>query len=259
MSKVTIMIPALNEEQRIGATLDTVLSTATCLPGLLFDILVIDDGSQDNTAQIVTEYTERFPFVRLIRHPVNRGLGQAFQTALAQARGEKFLIVPGDNDMPSNTLRALLANSDAADMIMCFFLNREQRGRMRNGLSTLFALVYSTAFDLYVQYINGPCLYPVAQLRELSLISTRFSIVAEINVKLLRQGLSFCEVPSYRQTGMAGSTSFSLRNLAETFSVFCQLLYEVHCKNSDLYSRRPVRVTPEFNPSSSSHTVRSSI
>lgn len=251
MPSVTIMIPALNEERRIGATLDTVLGIAARQPGLRLEILVVDDGSQDNTARIVAGYAERFPAVRLVRHPVNRGLGQAFRTALAEATGDKFLIVPGDNDMPASTLGALLAQVDAADIVMCFFLNREQRGRIRNALSTVFGLIYATCFDLYVQYINGPCVYPVAKLRELQLTSTRFSIVAEINVKLLRQGVSFFEVPSYRQTGLAGSSSFSLRNLAETLSVFCRLFYEVHFRSPARYAHRPIRVTPEFTPRTS--------
>lgn len=238
------MIPALNEARRIGATLDTVLGVAARLPGLRLEVLVIDDGSRDNTAGIVTSYAEQFPGVRLIRHPENRGLGQAFRTALVHATGEQLLIVPGDNDMPASTLDALLSHAADADMIMCFFLNREQRGLTRNVLSTLFGLMYATCFDVYVQYINGPCVYPVDRLRDLQLISTRFSIVAEINVKLLRQGITFLEVPSYRQTGLAGSTSFSLRNLAETASVFVRLFYEVHFKSPARYNHRPVRVIP---------------
>ena len=167
MSSVTIMIPALNEERRIGATLDTVLGVAAHLPSLRLEVLVVDDGSRDNTAGIVTRYAERFPCVRLIRHSENRGLGQAFRTALAHATGEQFLIVPGDNDMPASTLGSLLSHAAEADMVLCFFLNREQRGRTRNVLSTLFGLMYATCFDLYVQYINGPCVYPVNRLRDL--------------------------------------------------------------------------------------------
>ena len=246
---VTLMIPALNEARRIGATLDTVLGVAARQPGLRLEILVVDDGSTDDTAGIVTAYAARFPSVRLIRHPVNRGLGQAFRTALAGATGEKFLIVPGDNDMPASTLATLLANAAAADMVMCFFLNREQRGRARHALSTLFGLIYATCFDVHVQYINGPCVYPVMRLRELELASTRFSIVAEINVKLLRQGVSFLEVPSYRQTGLAGSSSFSLRNLAETIRVFGQLAWEVHVSQRGRYAQRPRRIQAATSPS----------
>jgi len=238
------MIPALNEERRIGATLDTVLGVVARLPELQPDILVVDDGSTDGTADVVAAFAARHPAVRLIRHGVNRGLGQAFRTAVTAATGEKFLIVPGDNDMPAATIEALLAHADQADLVMCFFLNREQRGRMRHLLSTSFGLAYALCFDIYVEYINGPCVYPVQRLREIAYVSTRFSIVAETNVKLLRQGVSFLELPSYRQVGLEGSKSLSWRNLAETLRVFVQLLWQVHVSGRDRFSRRPRRVRP---------------
>lgn len=244
MPSITLMIPALNEERRIGSTLETVLGVLSRLPGVCVQVLVIDDGSTDGTAAVVRRYAGQHPAVELVQHDVNRGLGQAFRTALAHAKGDKFLIVPGDNDMPAATLRALLDGPDVADMTLCFFLNREQRGRVRNLLSTGFGLIYATVFDVYVQYINGPCVYPVKRLRELNLVSTRFSIVAEINIKLLRQGVSFIEVPSYRQTGLAGSTSFSFRNLRETARVFCHLVSEVHIRSRARYAHRPVRIIP---------------
>jgi len=61
-------------------------------------------------------------------------------------------------------------------------------------------------------------------------------------VKLLRQGLTFTEVPGIRQTGDVGSTSFSLRSLVETARVFVYLLSEVHLRNRRKYAKRPVRI-----------------
>jgi len=126
--------------------------------------------------------------------------------------------------------------------VMCYFDNDECRGRIRYLVSTAFKLIYTTVFDLYVHYINGPAVYPVSKLRELDLRSTRFSIVAEINVKLLRQGVSFVEVPANRQVGLHGSTSMSLRSLVETVRVFLHVLAEVHWRNRARYAHRPERV-----------------
>jgi len=180
--------------------------------------------------------------VRLLRNPRNLGLGASIRRAIQEATGERFLIVPGDNDMPVATLELLFRNADAADVVMTYFTNDDIRGPARNFISNLFRNIYATFFDVRVKYLNGPAVYPVAKLRELELRSTRFSIVAEINIKLLRQGLSFTEVPGMRQVGDVGSTSFSLRSLGETARVFLSLLADVYVRERQRYRKRPVRV-----------------
>ena len=218
------------------------LAAAELVPDLDIEILVIDDGSVDRTAQIVRELSRRHRNVRFLQNPVNIGLGASIRRAIAEAKGEKFLFVPGDNDLPPSTLEMLFGNAYLADVVMCYFLNDECRGRMRFLVSNIFMLIYTTLFDLYVQYINGPAVYPVNRLRELDLYSTRFSIVAEINVKLLRQGVSFAEVPSYRQTGLHGSTSLSLKSLLEAAKVLLKVFSDVHLRHRGRYSSRPVRI-----------------
>jgi glycosyltransferase involved in cell wall biosynthesis len=242
---LTVAIPALNEEENIEVTIRTVLAAAARVAGLHVEVLVVDDGSTDRTAEIVRGLSGEFAQVRLLQNPQNIGLGASIRRAIEAAGTEKFLFIPGDNDIPPSALDLLIGNAYAADIVMVYFHNDECRGRMRYLMSTLFKLIYTTVFDLYVQYINGPAVYPVAQLRALNLHSTRFSIVAEINVKLLRQGLSFVEFSSNRQTGLYGSTSFTLRTLVETARVFLQVFTDVYRRDRPRYAHRPVRLTYE--------------
>jgi len=247
---LTVAIPALNEEENIEVTIRTVLAAAGKVRGLKLELLVVDDGSTDRTAEIVQRLGVEFPEVRLLRNPQNIGLGASIRRAIQEASSEKFLFIPGDNDIPSSALDLLIGNAHAADIVMVYFHNDECRGRKRYLMSTLFKLIYTTVFDLYIQYINGPAVYPVAQLRALDLHSTRFSIVAEINVKLLRQGLSFVEFSSNRQTGLVGSTSFTFRTLVETVRVFMQVLVDVFFRDRPRYAHRPERLTYEVTLSS---------
>ena len=241
-NSLTVAIPALNEEKNVALTVASVLSAAAKAPGLAIDIMVIDDGSTDGTAAVVTELARRHPNVRLVRNPQNLGLGASIRRAIMEATTDRFIIVPGDNDMPVSTLELLFRNANAADVVMTYFVDDELRGRARYLISAAFRLIYTTVFDLYVMYLNGPAVYPVAKLRELRLYSTRFSIVAEINVRLLRQGLSFIELPGTRQAGMEGSTSASIRSLAETARVLVCLIADVYFKEPGRYAKRPVRV-----------------
>lgn len=242
MSSLTVAIPAFNEERNVALTVAAVLSAGAKTPGLAVEIIVIDDGSTDRTAEIVAALSRRHSNVRLLRNPRNLGLGASIRRAIQEAATERFLIVPGDNDMPAVTLELLFRSADAADVVMTYFTNDEIRSVLRNFVSEAFRRIYAIFFGLSVAYLNGPAVYPLSRLRELKLHSTRFSIVAEINVKLLRQGLSFAEVPSIRQRGDVDSTSASLRSLAETARVFLGLLVDVHVRERARYNKRPVRV-----------------
>lgn len=239
---LTVAIPAFNEEKNIENTVRAALAAGAKVPGLSLEIIVVDDGSRDRTAEIVDGLARQHDNVRLIRNPQNIGLGASIRRAIDAAGMEKFLFIPGDNDVPASTLELLFTNAYAADVVMTYFHNDESRGRKRYLLSNLFRVIYTTAFDIYVLYVNGPAVYPTGKLKELQLYSTRFSIVAEINVKILRQGVSFVELASNRQVGMEGSTSATLRSLLETIRVFFRLLLEVHLRDPGRYSKRPVRM-----------------
>lgn len=239
---LSVIVSALNEEKNIAGTIRSILEAGDTVPDLQLEILVVDDGSTDRTSEIVSEIASKRAGIRLLKNPQNIGLGASIRRAIGEATMEKCIFVPADNDIPRVTLDVLFANVDTADMVMTYFHNDECRGRSRYLLSSVFLVIYTTFFDLYVLYINGPAVYPTKALKSLDLCSTRFSIVAEINVKLLRQGLSFVEVPSYRQVGMQGSTSLSGGNLLETVRVFLRLLADVHVFERQKYSRRPVRI-----------------
>jgi glycosyltransferase involved in cell wall biosynthesis len=240
-NSLTVAIPALNEEKNIEGAVRSVLAAAAKAPGLRLEIIVIDDGSRDRTAEIVRGLAQQHDNVRMIQNTENIGLGASIRRAIKAAGMEKFLFIPGDNDIPASTLELLFSNAYAADVVMTYFHNDESRGRMRYLLSNLFRVIYTTSFDLYVVYVNGPAVYPTAMLRQLNLHSTRFSIVAEINVKLLRQGVSYVEIASNRQVGMEGSTSASWRSLLETARVYLQIFADVHFREPERYSKRPVR------------------
>jgi glycosyltransferase involved in cell wall biosynthesis len=243
---LTIAIPALNEERHIESTVDSVLRAGASVPDLRLDILIVDDGSTDRTAEIVRGMCEKHPNLRMIQNPTNMGLGVSMRRAIEAAQGDKFLIIPGDNDIPVSLLQQIFQNTYAAEVVMCYFQNDEVRGRPRFLLSTLFRLIYTTSFDIYAQYLNGPAVYPVKSLRELKLRSTRFSIPSEINVKLLRQGLTYVEVPSNRQGMPEHGTTLTTVNLLETFQVFVQVLLDVYVREPAKYAHRPKRVPYDF-------------
>jgi len=96
---VYVVLPAYNEESRIGQLLDRI-DTAMWEEGFSYRVIVIDDGSHDATVKIVQDYSSRMP-IMLKRHDVNQGLGAAIRSGLIIAMGlaaARDIIVTMDAD-----------------------------------------------------------------------------------------------------------------------------------------------------------------
>ncbi len=239
---ITVMVPALDEAEHLEATVGNIVQAGQEVSGLSLEIIIVNDGSADRTGEIAEYLASRHPFVRVLHHARPVGLGASFKEVLATARGDKTIIIPGDNDMSYDLILSLFQNVDTADLVLCFYLNREIRGRLRNVVSTLFGLTYMAVFGVFIQYINSPCLYPTAMLRDLDLTAKKFSIVAEATIKLLKKGVTFYEIPGYMQTGLESSRSLSWSSLVEVVTTFLALLYEIKWAKRREFNAVPVRV-----------------
>jgi glycosyltransferase involved in cell wall biosynthesis len=239
---ISVFIPAFNEAANLAATVETVTAAATQAGCAGLQIIIVNDGSRDATGAIAADFAARMPNVTVIEHATNQGLGAGFRAALAIATCDRFLIVPGDNDIAPDLLCALFQNAYRADMVLSYFVNKEARGVARNVISLIFGAIYMITFGIFVQYINGPCVYPTDRLRRLDLRANRFSIVVEATIKLLCSGATYYEVAGYMQKGLAGSTSLSLRNLAEVIRSYLRLVYEIKFSRRKEFAKRPCRV-----------------
>ena len=115
--RISIVVPALNEASRITPTLRSALDylRAQELDG---EVIVVDDGSADETSDVVAALAARDSRLRLIRLPDNRGKGYAVRTGVANAAGDRVLFADADGATPIGELarlqRALDAGADVA-------------------------------------------------------------------------------------------------------------------------------------------------
>jgi glycosyltransferase involved in cell wall biosynthesis len=167
MSSLTVAIPALNEEKNVSLTIASVLSAAAKAAPLTVEIIVVDDGSTDRTAAVVEDLARRHSNVHLLRNPGNLGLGASIRRAIAESRSERFIVVPGDNDLPAATLELIFDKADAATAAT-YFLNEEIRGRMRYLISEAFRVV-TRRCSISRHLPERPGRVPGAKLRELEL------------------------------------------------------------------------------------------
>lgn len=111
--QVTVIIPAFNEEKIIAEDIDVIVE-AMEKSDYQYEIIVVDDGSTDKTAQIIKAKKE----VKLIQHSYNRGVGAARKTGIIKARGEIIVMTDGDGTYPNQDIPKLLNYIKNYDMVV---------------------------------------------------------------------------------------------------------------------------------------------
>lgn len=106
MPKLSVVIPAYNEEARIGPTLASVASWLDA-QGEDYEILVVDDGSRDGTVSVVHEAAEKNDRIHVIVLPKNRGKGAAVRAGVLASRGDEVLFSDADLSTPIDELPKL--------------------------------------------------------------------------------------------------------------------------------------------------------
>ncbi|MCS7225047.1 MAG: glycosyltransferase family 2 protein [Armatimonadetes bacterium] len=110
---LSIVIPAYNESRRLPQTLDRILdylsaSPSSATPMKTTEIVIVDDGSSDETASIALSYQHRYPYVTVLSYQPNRGKGYAVKTGIMKASGEFILFSDADLSTPIQELEKAL-------------------------------------------------------------------------------------------------------------------------------------------------------
>ncbi len=190
----TIILPALNEAE----ALPQVLEELTRVLDAHYEILVVDDGSTDNTPQVVLAQ-----HCRLVQHPARRGKGAAVRTGVANARGQFIIIMDADATYPASAIPQITNLLADNDLVRC---NRETGveehmpfiNKVGNWLfDTLLSNVHGLDGNDHLSGMYG--LRREAALR-LKLQSNGFDIEAEIGIKARAQNLRITSFPIQYQS-----------------------------------------------------------
>jgi glycosyltransferase involved in cell wall biosynthesis len=197
--KLTVIIPVYDEEATVGQLIDQVCSVR---PGADLEVIVVDDGSSDNSPTIIREKAHLLAGIHI--NPVNAGKGTAVRRGLEYATGDIVIIQDADLELVPSEYRKILDPIMAGDVSVVFgsrFLTLNPNvpclTRWANYLLTwLTNLLYSSNLsDMCTAYKA----FRVEALRGLDLRCSRFDFDPEVTARLLRKGYRVVEVPvSYR-------------------------------------------------------------
>lgn len=148
----SIVIPAYNEAARLGASLQKVL-TYVHAQGWNAEVVVVNDGSRDNTAAIIQDYAVKDPIVRLIENPGNHGKGYSVRNGMLNANGEILIFSDADLSSPIEECPKLIdALREGADIAIG---SRWLRTETQTQRQPLHRQIFGRIFNLLLRLTLG--------------------------------------------------------------------------------------------------------
>ena len=203
--KLTIVVPALNEEGKITDTIEGILPLASNLLSD-FEMFLIDDGSTDNTGTIMDAYAIRDPRIQVIHHAKPEGVGTGFLEVLHRAEFEQITLIPGDHAYKDEGVGRLFGAAGTADIVISYRDNQADRSLNRSIQSHALRLILNCLFGFWLKDYHGMIVYPVISLRRIDVNSKGYGYQICSLISLLQLGLSYKQVSVSLNAELKGSS-----------------------------------------------------
>jgi glycosyltransferase involved in cell wall biosynthesis len=220
----------LNEEANLATTIDSIRHSSSKY-FKDYEIIILNDGSTDQTGQIADKLASQDPRIRVIHHASPRNLGRCYAEGVEQSRHHFVIMIPGDNECGVEVMDTVFQLAGKADMIIPFTSNPEVRPLSRQLLSRAFVWLLNVTSGCRLTYYNGAVLHRTSLVKKFGIRTDGFGYQADLLVRMLRAGHSYREVGTkitYRPKGK--SKAFRLNNLIKVSSFIGQTLLERHSK-----------------------------
>lgn len=203
---LSLVFPVFDEEDNIGQLLEQVLEIAPRL-ALDFEIVIVDDGSRDASAEVVEAIRNGEPRIRLLRHESNRGYGAALRAGLREARGNLVFFSDADLQFDLDELSTLLHHADEFDIVAGYRQPRRDPWGRRL-LAASWGWLVDMLFDVRVRDIDCAFkIFPRSLFDEIEMSSMGALIDAEILARARRLGYTIGQVGVHHYPRTAGEQS----------------------------------------------------
>jgi glycosyltransferase involved in cell wall biosynthesis len=225
---LSLVFPAFNEADNLPLLLESAIKTGECL-GLDFEIVVVDDGSRDHSADVLDQWCDRDARIRALQHAANQGYGAALRSGLRAARGELVFFSDADLQFDLAEIHDLLRHAEEFDIVAGYRSPRRDPW-LRRAIASVWGGLVQRLFDLRVRDID--CAFKIFR-RDVLVAIPIDSIGAFVNTEILARaraaGFAIKQVPvSHRARIQGRQTGAHPRVIARAMIELAKLYRELH-------------------------------
>ncbi|HEU4565213.1 MAG TPA: glycosyltransferase family 2 protein [Gemmatimonadaceae bacterium] len=149
---VSVLVPAKDEAENLPLFMEQA-AAALADSGASYEVIVIDDGSDDDSWAVLQGLAERYPWLRTVRHRIRRGIADALRTGYLHARGDVLVFYPADLQFKPEDIPRLVAPILAgdADMVTGYKMGKYEKAFV----SRIYNALSRTLFDIPVRDLNN--------------------------------------------------------------------------------------------------------
>ncbi len=224
---ISIVLPAYDEEENIEQAVNNAAETGEkFFTG--YEVVVVDDGSADDTAKIVQRLAEDNPNVRLVEHPHNLGYGLAIKNGFAAARNDLVFFTDADNQFDIRELRDLIPLLEKADAVMGFRVYRYD-SVLRCILSWGYNRLVRVLFRVKVRDVDCSFkLFTREVVDKLDIECEDFFIDTELVARTARLGFRVVEKGVRHYPRTAGRTTVRPGHIPRTLWTVAKMWVRIH-------------------------------
>ncbi|MFN8610496.1 MAG: glycosyltransferase family 2 protein [Vulcanimicrobiota bacterium] len=227
---LTVALMLFNEIEGLQTTVEELLSTLRASQ-ITFELLIIDDGSQDGSEQVASRLAESYAEVSLHRHPHNQGLGEVYRSGFRLANGEWLTFFPADGEVPADCIPAFLEAMPENDLLLGW-IPQSKRSLPQVFLSFCERTLYRLLFGPFPM-LQGIFMIRCQELRRHKLRSKGRSWVnlKELILRATRGGCRYKTIrtslrPRYGGISKARTLKLIVLNLLEAVRLRLEMLAE---------------------------------
>lgn len=218
LKSLSLILPAYNEGELIGQAISEAEAALAKLVGR-YEVLVVDDGSRDDTGRVALSASRSNPRVRLLQHPLNRGYGAALRTGFEAARFQLVSFTDADCQFDLNDLASLIALADRYPLVVGYRVGRQDSWRRR-----FFSWGYNVLARMLLRTGVRDCDCALKVFQREAVLSLRpkshgFFVNTEMLARARVLGYPVAEVGVRHRPRLRGSSKVSLADIPRTLSV----------------------------------------